>query len=152
MVNVGSKVNTLRIARACGKILFPENVFSILKNKQFESSKGPILSTAIVAATMAVKNTSAMIPFCHHVPIEGCKVHITELNQPSCFGFSIECEVQATYKTGIEMEALVGLNAAALCIYDMCKALSHDIHITDIILISKSGGKSDYNVQASTLK
>ena len=144
MVNVASKSVTLRKAMASGKILFPEKVFAVIKGQQFESSKGPILSTAIIAATMAVKNTSSMIPFCHHVPIEGCKVNIIELVHSTLKGFVIQCEVQATYKTGIEMEALVGVNAAALCIYDMCKALSHDLVITDLQLETKSGGKSDY--------
>lgn len=101
-----------------------------------------MLSTAIIAGTMAVKNTSQLIPFCHPLPIEKCDIHTTFDSESD--SIIVDCIVSATHKTGVEMEALTGASMTSLCIYDMCKALSHDMVITETRLISKSGGKSDF--------
>jgi len=90
---------------------------------------------------MGVKNTSQLIPFCHPMPIEGCKITINML--PDTRTVQIDCTVKVSNKTGVEMEALTGCSIAALTLYDMCKALSHDIVIAETKLIRKTGGKSD---------
>jgi cyclic pyranopterin phosphate synthase len=115
--------------------------------KEIIGKKGPIISTAIVAGVMAAKKTSELIPFCHPIPIEKCDITI-ELKKPEHdknvnhrYFFEINCIVKTTGKTGVEMEALTGANCAALCIYDMLKAVSHEMVIADVRLLSKSGGK-----------
>jgi len=109
---------------------------------EIASAKGPVFSTAIVAGTMAVKKTSDLIPFCHPLPVESCKINIHIVNHTDVV---VNCDVQVTHKTGVEMEALVGASVAALTVYDMCKALSHEIIIKETKLIKKTGGKSDFN-------
>lgn len=105
--------------------------------------KGPVFATSIVAGVQGVKRTSEWIPFCHPLSIDACDINIAlnELNH-----IQIDCSVKTFGKTGVEMEALVGASNAALCVYDMLKALSHDIVIKDIRLIKKTGGKSDYKI------
>jgi cyclic pyranopterin phosphate synthase len=102
------------------------------------SAKGPIVDTAIIAGTMAVKRTHELIPFCHPLAIERCTF---EIYFDGASELSIRCTVAVTHKTGVEMEALTGATVAALTVYDMCKALSHEIVIGDIRLVEKSGGK-----------
>ena len=125
------------------------------------SAHAPVLATSIVAGTMAVKNTSSLIPFCHPLPITSCDITIRRddsvLRTPrfsdqaaSHICLAITCKVKVTAKTGVEMEALTGSSVAALCIYDMCKAISHDIIIAETRLLKKTGGKSgnvDFNEQ-----
>jgi len=89
---------------------------------------------------MAVKNTFNTIPLCHQIPITGCKIEIN----PDEAGFAVSARVKTQGQTGVEMEALHGVSVACLTIYDMCKALSHDMEIKDIMLTKKSGGKNDY--------
>lgn len=140
MVDVSQKAITERVAAASGKIIMGEAIMKQLSAESFKNKKGPIIDTAIIAATMAVKNTYNVIPFCHQIPITSIKVVI----DPNNVGFDISCSVKTNGQTGVEMEALQGVSAAALTIYDMCKALSHNMEITDIVLESKKGGKSDY--------
>jgi len=102
------------------------------------ATKGPIIDTAIIAGTMAVKRTHELIPFCHPLAIERCDFTI-EFSAPT--QLSIRCEVAVSHKTGVEMEALTGASVAALTVYDMCKALSHEIVIGEVRLLDKSGGK-----------
>ena len=154
MVNVSSKQHTLRTAQARGFVIFPVDTFRLLKDQEHRSAKGPIISTAIVAGVLGAKKTPELIPFCHPVPMDGCDIWITETSRSlpgsgesvpeAPNAFQIDCLVTTTYKTGIEMEALTGASCAALCVYDMCKALTHDIVISDLQLISKTGGKSPY--------
>lgn len=92
---------------------------------------------------MGAKNTSSMLPFCHPLPLEYIDIEI-KVDTTKIRTLKIDCVVKTTHKTGVEMEALVGATQSALCVYDMLKAMSHDIVISDIRLISKSGGKSDY--------
>ncbi len=136
-----------------GKVLLPSSVAKELQldfvtTKEVVGKKGPVFSTAIVAGVMAVKKTSELIPFCHPIPIEKCEIKINVKpvqlrSSPYGYEIIIDCTVSTFGKTGIEMEALTGVTGAALCVYDMLKAVSHDILITDIQLESKTGGKSE---------
>ena len=100
-----------------------------------------MFDTAIIAGVMAAKRTHELIPFCHPIALEDCKIAIEwgDANE-----VVIECSVRATHKTGVEMEALTGAATAALTVYDMCKALTHGIAIREVVLLAKSGGKRDY--------
>lgn len=145
MVNVASKNSSERIAQARCFVELPDIVFQKLqeKNSAMISKKGPVLATSIIAGVMAAKKTSELIPFCHQVQLDGCDISI-EFDDIRHQSLKIECTVTTNSKTGVEMEALVGVSNAALCVYDMCKGFSHDIKITDICLIKKSGGKRDF--------
>ncbi len=144
MVDVGGKAIVKRTAVAEAKVLFPPAVAAALRDSALHSSKGPIFDTAIVAGVMGAKRTHELIPFCHPLGIENCHIAI-ELEGDCAV---IRCTVSVHHKTGVEMEALTGASIAALTIYDMCKALSHDIVISDMRLVSKAGGKSDYGREA----
>lgn len=121
-------------------------------NKEIFAAKGPVFSTAIVAGVMAAKKTAELIPFCHPIPIEDCKITIRLESENAldlslvakCTNVLIDCIVKTTNKTGVEMEAMIGATNSALCIYDMLKAVSHDIQIKDVVLMKKSGGKSSF--------
>jgi cyclic pyranopterin phosphate synthase len=145
MVDVGGKAVVKRTAVAEAKVLFPPAVAAALRESGLHSSKGPIFDTAIVAGVMGAKRTHDLIPFCHPLGIENC--HIAIELQGDCA--VIRCTVSVHHKTGVEMEALTGASIAALTIYDMCKALSHDIVISDLRLVSKAGGKSGYVREAA---
>lgn len=140
MVDVSDKQATQRTATAETRVLFPAVVAEQLRAQQFTTSKGPIFHTAIIAGTQAAKRTHELIPFCHPLGIEGCKFQI-EMHGDAAV---IHCTVKVTHKTGVEMEALTGASVAALTIYDMCKALSHDIVIGETRLLEKHGGKSGH--------
>jgi len=140
MVDVSEKATTARVAVAEGRINLGADIMASLSEQGFNTKKGSIAQTAIIAATMAVKNTYNTIPLCHHIPITGCKIEVN----PDANGFGIQAAVKTVGQTGVEMEALHGVSVACLTIYDMCKALSHDMEITDIMLTKKSGGKNDY--------
>ena len=151
-----------------GKVYLPQAVVEALSlcadqhPHEIQAKKGPVFATAIVAGVMAVKKTSDLIPFCHPIPIDKCDINIdlqpvhhstsTATSSDIKFVVNIDCIVKTSGKTGVEMEALTGVSSAALCVYDMLKAVSHDISIGDIHLVSKSGGKSDYhNLQPPSL-
>lgn len=138
MVDVGAKTVTARTATAVAIVRFPAAVARELKRNGMRAKKGPVIDTAIVAGTMAVKRTHDLIPFCHPLAIERCEftVEFASSNE-----MMIQCEVAVSHKTGVEMEALMGASIAALTVYDMCKALSHEIAIAEIRLLEKSGGK-----------
>lgn len=140
MVDVSAKKTTLRRAEAITHVLLPVEVQAVLKEGEINSKKGPVFQTAIIAGVMAAKKTHELIPFCHPISIESCKIQITAEDPARV---EIRCICQLHAKTGVEMEALTGASVAALTIYDMCKALSHDIIIENTRLIQKSGGKSD---------
>ncbi|HPG00154.1 MAG TPA: cyclic pyranopterin monophosphate synthase MoaC [Kiritimatiellia bacterium] len=141
MVDVGDKNVTHRVARARALVDLPPPVARQLRGDELISRKGPVFQTAVVAGIMAAKRTSAIIPLCHPLGIEDCKIDIRVVRRRQVV---IECSVSMHGKTGVEMEALTGAVAAALTIYDMCKGLSHDIVIHDVRLLEKHGGKSDY--------
>ena len=141
MVDVGDKVATHRTATAEARVSFPAPVARTLAGNAFRTPKGPVFDTAIVAGVMAAKRTHELIPFCHPLGLENCRIEIDMQGEDTAV---VRCTVSVHHKTGVEMEALVGASVAALTIYDMCKALSHDIVITQTRLIEKRGGKSDY--------
>ncbi len=143
MVDVGQKDATFRTASASALVFFPEPIFTVLQQHQFHSSKGSVIATAIIAGTMAAKQTATIIPFCHALPLESCKIEISPMLDQ--YALRIEARVSTHAKTGVEMEALTAVSAASLCVYDMCKALSHEIIISEIRLLSKSGGKSNFH-------
>ena len=139
MVDVGDKAVTKRTATAESRVRFPAAVAAALRAQGFSTAKGPVFHTAIIAGVMAAKRTHDLIPFCHPLGIENCSIHIDMDGDDAL----IRCTVSVNHKTGVEMEALTGASLAALTIYDMCKALSHDITIVQTRLIEKRGGKSD---------
>lgn len=140
MVDIGSKTVSQRRATAVATVRFPIEVAERLRADGLRSPKGPIIDTAIIAGTMAVKRCHELIPFCHPLPIERCQISADFIND---IELQIRCEVGVSHKTGVEMEALTGASIAALTVYDMCKALSHAIVIADLRLLDKSGGKRD---------
>jgi cyclic pyranopterin phosphate synthase len=141
MVDVGGKAITHRKAHARTIVRFPVEVSERLADGDIQTAKGPVFATAIVAGVMGAKRTHELIPFCHPLGLDNCKITI-ELNNDNDAVVDCVCKVQ--HKTGVEMEALTGASIAALTIYDMCKALSHDIVIAETQLIAKSGGKKDF--------
>ena len=145
MVDVGDKAIATRVAHAQAKVVLSEEILQALGHDdnagEIYTKKGPVFQTAIIAATMAVKKTSELIPFCHPLAIENCNINIYFNEEKEVV---IDCKVRVTGKTGVEMEALTGAAVAALTIYDMCKALSHNIVIRETRLIEKTGGKMDF--------
>lgn len=141
MVDVGGKQATLREASAEAWVKLPRAVALELARTGHRTKKGPVFDTAIVAGVMAAKKTHEIIPFCHPLPLERCEIDISD--RPGG-RVRIVCTVAVHHKTGVEMEALMGASAAALTLYDMCKALSHDIEISQVRLLRKSGGKRDF--------
>src|SRR5258708_5213915 len=146
MVDVSEKLPTKRTAVAEAHVRFPPAVSAALRANGLRSPKGPVFDTAIVAGVMGAKRTHELIPFCHPLGLESCRINI-ELEGDTAV---IHCTVSVHHKTGVEMEALTGASIAALTIYDMCKALSHDIVIGDTRLLSKDGGKSSHGVQEAS--
>ena len=145
MVDVGDKTATKRTAVAESRVRFPASVAAALRDNGLRSAKGPVFDTAIVAGVMGAKRTHELIPFCHPLGLENCRITI-DLDGDAAV---IRCTVSVHHKTGVEMEALTGASIAALTIYDMCKALSHDIVIGDIRLLAKDGGRSSYALKAT---
>ncbi len=139
MVDVSDKTATKRIAVAESRVRFPPAVAETLRAQGFNTSKGPVFHTAIIAGTMAAKRTHDLIPFCHPLGIENCKIAIDMQGDDAV----IRATVSVHHKTGVEMEALTAASIAALTIYDMCKALSHNMTIGETKLVEKTGGKSD---------
>jgi cyclic pyranopterin phosphate synthase len=139
MVDVGAKAVTQRTAVAETRVRFPPAVARVLADAQYATAKGPVFATAIVAGVMAAKRTHELIPFCHPLGLERCDVAIEMTGDDAV----IRCTVSVHHKTGVEMEALTGASIAALTIYDMCKALSHEIVITETRLLAKQGGRRD---------
>jgi cyclic pyranopterin phosphate synthase len=146
MVDVSEKSATKRTAVAESRVRFPPAVAAALRENGLRSPKGPVFDTAIVAGVMGAKRTHELIPFCHPLGLEKCNLAI-EMDGDSAV---IRCSVSVHHKTGVEMEALTGASIAALTIYDMCKALSHDIVIGDTRLLSKDGGKSGYSLEEAS--
>ena len=141
MVDIGGKKITSRSAHARTYIILPKELMSLFSDGEIKTPKGPVFNTAIVAGVMAAKKTHEFIPFCHPIGFENCDISI-ELDDKKLV---IDCICKIKSRTGVEMEALTGVSMAALVVYDMCKALSHDITIGPTQLISKHGGKKDFN-------
>lgn len=142
MVDVGQKTPTRRTATARSVVVLPQNVLDeLLTGDELRSPKGSVFQTAVLAGIMAAKQTGQLIPLCHPLGLDDCHIHIQlDENQRVV----IDCTASVTARTGVEMEALVGASIAALTVYDMCKALSHDIVILETKLMSKTGGKRDF--------
>jgi len=140
MVDISAKAVTSRIARARAVVHLGAEIIALLEDGEINTKKGPVFQTAIIAGTMAAKKTGELIPLCHPLGLESCKFQI-EVEGNNVI---IDCTAAINSKTGIEMEALTGASLAALTIYDMCKAMSHDIVIREIKLMEKTGGKNDF--------
>ena len=138
MVDVAEKDVTQREALASGRILMSDDAYRAVLGKKVK--KGDVFTVAQVAGIMGVKNTSALIPMCHTLLLSGVDMAFS-LNEADC-AVEITATVRCTGQTGVEMEALTAVSVAALTVYDMCKAVQKDMEITDIRLVSKSGGKS----------
>ncbi|MEY4205047.1 MAG: hypothetical protein RL013_2751 [Bacteroidota bacterium] len=144
MVNVGQKHATLRTARARAVVSLPDEVFSALAGEvRLSSPKGDVFQVAILAGIMAAKKTGDLIPLCHPLGLDHCHIDIQLVGNDVL----IDCSASLTSRTGVEMEAMVGASIAALTIYDMCKAVSHDIVVKEIRLMEKTGGKRDFSRQ-----
>jgi cyclic pyranopterin monophosphate synthase len=140
MVDVGEKATTRREARAEAMVRLPANVARELRRSGHRTRKGPVFDTAIIAGVLAAKRTHELIPFCHPLPLSSVKIDVSTMRG----GLRVTCDVAVTHTTGVEMEALTGAAVAALTVYDMCKALSHEIEIGPVRLLAKSGGKRNY--------
>lgn len=146
MVDTSHKPTTLRSATARSVVVLPDNVLAeLMVGDELQSAKGSVFQTAILAGIMAAKKTGDLIPLCHPLGLDNCQVHIHfDENQQVV----IDCTAIVSARTGVEMEALVGASIAALTVYDMCKALSHDIVIRETRLMAKTGGKRDFRRMA----
>ena len=138
MVDVSEKEVTHRTATACGKILVNQEILASIKENT--NKKGDVLAVARIAGIMAAKRTSELIPLCHLLMLTKCTVDFT-IDEEECY-IEASCTVKTDGKTGVEMEALIGVQIALLTIYDMCKAIDKKMVIADVHLLSKSGGKS----------
>lgn len=155
MVDVGDKAITTRIAVAECTVVLGAAIMTELAGHNYSTKKGSVIQTAIIAGTMAVKQTWSVIPLCHALAISSVKFDVQPASEGEEGGAAagaknvgialrVRCRVKSEGRTGVEMEALHGCSVAALTIYDMCKAMSHDITIDGLRLVSKTGGKSDY--------
>ena len=140
MVDVSEKAVTTRIAEARGSIQVNQAVYDAISNGT--AKKGDVLGVARIAGIMGAKKTSDLIPMCHSLMISKCTVDFTM--HPETLSIEACCIVKVSGQTGVEMEALTGVNLALLTIYDMCKAMDKGMEITNVRLIEKQGGKSGH--------
>lgn len=140
MVDVSGKKITLRVAKAQAVVFLGREIMSLLQDDELITKKGPVFQTAIIAGVMGAKRTAELIPFCHPLGLEDVQIIIT----PEKETVIINATTRVTGKTGVEMEALTAASIAALTVYDMCKALSHDIVIEEVKLTEKAGGKKNF--------
>ncbi|QOQ98471.1 cyclic pyranopterin monophosphate synthase MoaC [Helicobacter winghamensis] len=143
MVDVSLKDSTQREAIASGKITMSKEAFGAIKEQRVK--KGAVLQTAIIAAIMGAKRTSELIPMCHPLFLSSVKCNITELESENAF--ILEVRAKTFGQTGVEMEALMGVNIGLLTIYDMVKAIDKTMVLSEICLLEKSGGKSGHFVR-----
>jgi cyclic pyranopterin phosphate synthase len=144
MVDVSGKQKTQRTAHAQSRVRLPDEVVALVSGDEIVSKKGPVFATAIIAGVMAAKKTHELIPFCHPLGLDDCRLAIAVEGNDVV----IDCHCKVQHKTGVEMEALTGASVAALTIYDMLKAVSHDIVIRETRLMAKTGGKEDFHRDA----
>jgi len=138
MVDISAKAESVRHAEAFAEVLLGEEAFCAVEQQQI--AKGDVLAVARIAGIQAAKKTSELIPLCHSIPLAHIAIHFSL--KVENHSVAILSQVKTTASTGVEMEALTAAGVAALAIYDMCKALNKAIRITDIHLVSKTGGKS----------
>lgn len=141
IVDVSAKKSSRRRATAQADMTLPEKVLQALQKDDFKTGKGAVFQTAIIAGIMAAKKTGELIPLCHPIGLENCEITIAVNDKNE---LTVRCTAEVEAKTGVEMEAMTGVSVAALTVYDMCKALSHDIVIKEIKLMEKTGGKNDF--------
>ena len=141
MVDVSGKAITVREATAEARITVNDAVAAQFNGTELVSKKGPVFQTAILAGVMGAKQTPALIPLCHPLPLDNCKFDISFAENEAV----IRCTCKTTGKTGVEMEALTGASIASLAFFDMIKALDPAAVIHSIRVLQKSGGKSDFN-------
>ncbi|HFC00497.1 MAG TPA: cyclic pyranopterin monophosphate synthase MoaC [Phaeodactylibacter sp.] len=141
MVDVGEKKITKRTAKARSIVVLDDIIMSQLEDGEIKTKKGAVFQTAIIAGVMGAKKTGELIPLCHPLGLENCQIEIS-INEKK--EVVVICTASLTAKTGVEMEALTGASIAALTIYDMCKAFSHNIVIKSTRLVEKTGGKKDF--------
>jgi cyclic pyranopterin phosphate synthase len=162
MVDIGGKTATRRTATAEAWVSLPAEVIAHFDGDEIRGPKGAVFQTAVLAGILAAKKTDDLIPLCHSLPLDDCKITITleeggqDGGRDSKNGLApkgglarIVCTVKTDHRTGVEMEALTGASVAALTLYDMCKALSHDIVISQVRLMEKTGGKRDFKRDAA---
>ncbi|MEM9835760.1 MAG: cyclic pyranopterin monophosphate synthase MoaC [Bacteroidota bacterium] len=147
MVDVSAKPITHRSATAEVTVVLGKAITAELSQDDFQTKKGSIIQTAVIAATMAAKRTAELIPLCHNIPLSSVKLATEVLAD---VGLRIKATAKTQSNTGVEMEALHAVSVAALTVYDMCKSRSHDIRITDLKLLEKTGGKSDYHASEAS--
>jgi cyclic pyranopterin phosphate synthase len=146
MVDVGGKPVTRRMAHAVALVSLPPDLAALMSGGDIATPKGSLFQTAILGGVMGAKKTSDLIPLCHPLAMDDCKIEIAA-RSPETDGsmiVEIHCWTKCEGKTGIEMEALTGASVAALTLYDMGKAVTHGIVIKEIRLLEKTGGKADY--------
>ena len=143
MVDVSGKTASTREASAQGQVRFPSEIYQQIKAADGMTKKGSITQTAHIAGIMAAKRTYDLIPLCHQLPLD--KIGLTFKYDDALNSIIVSGTVKVTHKTGVEMEALTAVSIACLTIYDMTKAISHDIVIDNVRLVKKTGGKSDYS-------
>ncbi|MCS6943747.1 MAG: cyclic pyranopterin monophosphate synthase MoaC [Geminocystis sp.] len=141
MVDISDKPVSERRAVAEAIVELPPVFRTYLQQGELSLKKGPVLQTAIIAGTMAVKRTADAIPFCHPLPVTSCQFHTEIQTLEDKLQIRLQCEVKTRHNTGVEMESLHGVTIAALTVYDMCKSVSPHIVIRDVRLLAKSGGK-----------
>lgn len=147
MVDVSDKADTRRRAVVRTRVLLNAETFALLRDSALP--KGDVLTTAKIAGIMAAKRAWELIPMCH--PLFLSKVDVRFTPVPADLSIEIEAEARTTGPTGVEMEALMAAQVAAMTVYDMCKAVQRDIRITDCRLVHKSGGKSGEFTEESEL-
>ena len=145
MVDIGGKTATRRTAVAEARVRLPAEVLAYFDGTDIQGPKGAVFQTAIIAGIMGAKKTDELIPLCHSLPLDDCKIAITMDSGHAV----IVCTVKTDHRTGVEMEALTGASIAALTLYDMCKASSHDIVIEQVRLMEKTGGKRDFRRESA---
>lgn len=141
MVDVSEKAETVREATAKCRVTLGSDLISQMEDGELRNKKGPVLQTAILAGITGTKKTSDLIPLCHPLPLDSAKVEVLPHDEESVV---VTVTAKTTSRTGVEMEALTGASVAALTLYDMCKAANPAIVISDLKLVKKTGGKSDY--------
>ncbi|MDB6079975.1 MAG: cyclic pyranopterin monophosphate synthase accessory protein [Akkermansiaceae bacterium] len=144
MVDVSAKPVTARVATAEARIRVNEAVAAQFNGTELTSKKGPVFQTAILAGVMGAKQTPALIPLCHPLPLDDCRITVEFTDQEAV----LRCTCKTTGRTGVEMEALTGATIAALTFFDMIKALDPAAVIHSIRVLEKSGGKSDFTAPA----
>ena len=142
IVDINSKKNTKRSAKAEGKVTFSKKVFD--KITKMQNKKGEIINVSILAGIIGAKKTSELIPLCHNISLENVVIHIKPIKKDSTL--KVIADVKTFGKTGVEMEALTAVSISCLTIYDMCKSIDKSIVIKEIKLKSKKGGKSDFKI------